>query len=713
VRDELLDVARVGFASMAVGPSTQERALEAIGLWLEDPRFVAYRAQLVALIEASRWTTLIDSFYRTLPFGTGGRRGPVGIGPNRFNPWTFATSVQGHAVWLRASEPEGPLMVVIGYDVRQFLDVNGQLVADINTPVSSIRSRDFAEIAAEIYAAHEITAVLPEPEAVLSTPELSFAIRDLQASGGLVISASHNPPDDNGSKFYHGHGGQFVPPHDQALADTIAAVDRVERMPFDRGVANGLIRDLDGTVHDRYIAANLSAVSVPDTPWVPMVFTPLHGTAHTSVGDLLEAAGVPVTPEPEQSIPDGRFPTVPFKSPNPESAEALDQAIRTAQGVGAHLVMGCDPDADRLGVAVLHQGQWRTLNGHDIAALVTQAALNQHSHPEPLVLKTDVTTQLVTRIAESHGAEIVDDLLVGFKHIGDALFMLERKGRFQDVDGDVERFAAGVEESHGVLITAAVRDKDAAGGALLLAAMASTAAAQGRTLVDELNALMATHGVFANHLGHLVLHGAVGRARIDQIMASLRTDPPAEIGGVEVTKFIDRQAVEEEEPPTHTERMSRDMLSFVLADDTRVTVRPSGTEPKLKLYVETTHESVDDPEEAREELMTRAHALVNTVILTMMNRIDVVLPPWALDISDRVNLDTKIEWSNRLVPALLEQLELAPDTAGAWLRARLDADERALLRPGIESLIKGLGFDHPTLWACFTEPVSAVSHPGD
>jgi hypothetical protein len=159
--------------------------------------------------------------------------------------------------------------------------------------------------------------------------------------------------------------------------------------------------------------------------------------------------------------------------------------------------------------------------------------------------------------------------------------------------------------------------------------------------------------------------------------------------------------------------MSRDMLSFVLADDTRVTVRPSGTEPKLKLYVETTHESVDDPEEAREELMTRAHALVNTVILTMMNRIDVVLPPWALDISDRVNLDTKIEWSNRLVPALLEQLELAPDTAGAWLRARLDADERALLRPGIESLIKGLGFDHPTLWACFTEPVSAVSHPGD
>ena len=155
------------------------------------------------------------------------------------------------------------------------------------------------------------------------------------------------------------------------------------------------------------------------------------------------------------------------------------------------------------------------------------------------------------------------------------------------------------------------------------------------------------------------------------------------------------------------------MLSFVLADETRVTVRPSGTEPKLKLYVETTQDAVDEPEETRERLMTRARALVNKVVLTLMNRIDVVLPPWALDISDRVNLDTKIEWSNRLVPALLEQLEVAPDTADAWLRARLDTEERALLRPGIQSLIGTLGFDHPTLWACFTEPGSGMPHPSD
>ena len=162
--DELLYAARVGFASLDVGPSTQERALQAMALWLDDPRFVAYRAQVVGLIEAERWTTLLDSFYQTLPFGTGGRRGPVGIGPNRFNPWTFATSIQGHAEWLRAQNPDAPLMVVIGYDVRQFHDVNGQLLPDLHTPVTGIRSRDFAEIAAEIYAAHEITAVLPPPE---------------------------------------------------------------------------------------------------------------------------------------------------------------------------------------------------------------------------------------------------------------------------------------------------------------------------------------------------------------------------------------------------------------------------------------------------------------------------------------------------------------------------------------------------------------------
>ena len=263
-------------------------------------------------------------------------------------------------------------------------------------------------------------------------------------------------------------------------------------------------------------------------------------------------------------------------------------------------------------------------------------------------MKTDVTTHLVTRIAESHGAAVIDDLLVGFKHIGDALHGLERKGRFQDIDGDVERFAVGVEESHGILITPAVRDKDAAGGALILAALATTAAADGHTLVDELNRLMAEHGVFANHLGHLVLHGATGRERIDQIMASLRESPPAAIDGVTVSEMSDRQDPARGVPASLTEQMGRNMVSFVLDDGSRVIVRPSGTEPKLKLYVELTCNAPDDLTPVRDELISKAKARADAMVLMMMERIDVRLPPWALRIGDRVNLDTKIMWSNQL-----------------------------------------------------------------
>ncbi len=699
--------ARVGFASLSVGPSTQESALRALQRWLEDPRFLPYRAQIVALIEAGRWEGLVDSFCRELPFGTGGRRGRVGIGPNRFNPWTFSTSVQGHAEWLRRTHPDGPLMMVIGYDVRRFMDLSQQLVPSISTPIDGITSRNFAEIAAEIYAAHEITAVLPGADDVLSTPELSFAIRDLQASGGLVISASHNPPDDNGSKFYHDHGGQFVPPFDQDLADIIAQVRRVERMPFDRGIANGLIREMPESVHANYLACNLAAAPSAAISWQPIVFTPLHGTADTSVGEVLRAAGVPVSLEPTQAVQDGSFPTVPFKAPNPESPEALDRAIEEADRLGAAVVMGCDPDADRIGVAVRHLGKWETLSGHDIAALVTHAALSLHTHTEPLVLKTDVTTRLVSRIAEAHGAVVVDDLLVGFKYIGEALFMLERKGRFQGIEGDIDQFAVGVEESHGVLVTHGVRDKDAAGGALLLAWLASQAATLNRTLVDELNDLMRKHGVYANRLGHLVLHGAVGRERIDRIMESLRSAPPATVSTARVVSVVDR--LEGTEACSATARAGSNMLCLMLEGDARITIRPSGTEPKLKIYVETCRSAGADLGTDRAHLDEQARQLLEETLLLMMDRIQVVLPAWALHISDRVDLETKIEWSNRLVPALLEQLELAPGNAKEWLKSRLTADERALLRPGIVALNQSLGFDHVALRDCFDGAGSEAS----
>jgi phosphoglucomutase/phosphomannomutase len=690
---DILAATRVGFAGLDVSPSTQETAIEHLSVWLDDLRFAAYRPQIIALVRKARWGTLIDSFYQSLPFGTGGRRGRVGIGPNRFNPFTLTTSIQGHAHWLRATQGDGPLTVVIGYDVRCFHDLEGELDAEVTAPVRNLSSRNFAEIAAEVYAAHEIAVYLPKSDAILSTPELSFAVRDLAAQGGLVISASHNPPDDNGSKFYHEHGGQMVPPYDQQLAEHIAEVDRVERMSLDRALANGLVREIPPEVHQHYIEANLKVSRCPSARQMPVVFTPLHGTADTTVGEVLAAAGFPVTLEPTQLSHDGTFPTVPFRAPNPERPATLEIAIATAEREGAGLVMGCDPDADRLGVAVKHNDQWFTLNGNEIAALVCFAALKNHPHPEPLILKTEVTSTLVTRIAEAHGARIVDHLLVGFKYIGEALFLLERKGRFGDVEGDIGCFAAGLEESHGVLVTPEVRDKDAAGGALLLSELAAVQARDNRTLIDTLNSLMTQHGAVHNHLSSLAMTGAAGRAQIEAVMASFRENPPDVIGDWAVLNFADRQDEDDIFGPirSDTDKASRNVLVFTLEKGARLILRPSGTEPRCKIYVETSAEVGGDLQLLRRRLTVEAHALSRSFTQTMLHRIGIHLPDWALEISDLVSIEERVQWADELLPALIEQLEINREGAEAWLKARLDADHRALLRPGIEAMARGQG----------------------
>jgi phosphoglucomutase len=701
----ILDAARVGFASLKVSPSTQELALSHLGIWLEDPRFIMYNAQIVAMVNQQRWLTLIDCFYRVLPFGTGGRRGRVGIGPNCFNPWTLSTSIQGHAMWLRQSRGEGGLSVVIGYDVRQFSDIGRVLESGIHSPVDGITSRNFAEIAAEIYAAQDITVYLPPEGAFLSTPELSFAVRELEADGGLVISASHNPPDDNGSKFYHHHGGQLVPPFDEEMEHCVTDVQRVERMSMDRAVANGLVREIPTSVHAAYIQANLNISRMPQIRSTAVVFTPLHGTGDTTVAEVLSAAGFSCTIEPTQATHDGSFPTVPFRCPNPERASTLDAAIETAKRNGATLVMACDPDADRLGVGVLHQGDWKVLHGNDIAALVCYAALHQHPHNEPLVMKTEVTSSLISRIAESMGAQVIDDLLVGFKYIGEALFLLERKGRFRAIEGSPERFAAGLEESHGVLVQTNVRDKDAAGGALLLAELASQEGAEKRTLVDTLHDLMLQHGVFHTHTSNTVMTGAVGRGLIDDAMASFRKDPPTSIAGREVLSWSDRQDPDGVLGPirSKTDHASRNMLVFLLDRGSRVVLRPSGTEPKAKIYSEAmgSADSFEDVRTVREHVGNEARILAAAFTQEMLSRIDIHLPNWALDISDLVSIQDKQEWALELVPALLAQVAEKPDEASIWLTERLDAEARALLFPGVVTLAAHWGGDSAALLACF------------
>lgn len=703
----LIDNARIGFAGLSVPPALQESALNALTTWLTEPPFAAYRYQIQALIARQKWDLLLDSFYQVLPFGTGGRRGQVGIGPNRFNPWTLSAAVQGHAAWLRRTCGDGSLSVVLTYDVRQFRDLGGALVPGEPNPVLGMTSRDFAEIAAEVYAAAGIVVYLPAVGTYLSTPELSFAIRHLGADGGLNISASHNPPDDNGSKFYNATGSQEVPPRDERMASEVAGVAHIDRMSLDRARAVGLVREIGPDVHAAYVRVNLDTALSRGPRTLRVAFTGLHGLGLNTVVPVLQEAGFQVLVEPTQAPFDGAFPNVPFRAPNPEVPRSMSAATAFAEENGLDIVMASDPDADRLGLVVRHPlqgkgpGTWRFMNGNEIAALVTTTAL-QRGRERPLVLKTEVTSRLVDRVARARGARVVGHLLVGFKYIGDALDQIETHGAFAGVQATLEDFALGCEESHGVLVTPAIRDKDAAGGALLLAELADREKSRGRTLLDVLQDLWAEVGYVRNELVSTVMRGAEGRARIQAIQSSLRRSPPASIGGLAVTASHDRQ---DPSGPfgaivSETDRASRDVLVWELGLDARVILRPSGTEPKNKIYVEVCGRPGQDgrAERARVDALTRE--IIEDFTQQMLGRVNLELPRWALRVSDLVSVEHKLHFANTLMPALASRLEAEEPEIGRWLDAQLapyGRDARGLVAEAVRAWVAAR--PEPPAWA--------------
>ncbi|MCZ6874148.1 MAG: phospho-sugar mutase, partial [bacterium] len=270
-----------GFATLSVDDRHKQAATQNIIQWLEDDAFAVYQPQLHWLIEQGLWSLLLDSFYRVLPFGTGGRRGPVGIGTNRFNVWTLASSVQGHVAYLEERYPGQALSVVLAYDVRVFHDLRGLYGADLPNPLLDMTSRDFAQVATGVYTANEVRVctLLEDASTYMSTPELSFAIRYLPATAGLNISASHNHPDDNGGKFYNHHGGQAVPPDDEDMAQKVAQVNHIKRLEFPDAKATGLVVPIPSDVHEAYVALNVSQGLQPAARQARLVFTPLHGTA--------------------------------------------------------------------------------------------------------------------------------------------------------------------------------------------------------------------------------------------------------------------------------------------------------------------------------------------------------------------------------------------------------------------------------------------------
>lgn len=595
---------QAGFASIDTTAAIKSKAAENLFQWLTAPEFAGYKPQLDWLLSQGKWSFLLDSFYQVMPFGTGGRRGAVGIGPNRMNLWTLGASVQGHCEYLKQRFPgEMCLNVVMAFDVRQFEDKRGVYCHDLPNPVLHITSRDFCQYASGVYAANGIRSSIlpPESRRYVSTPELSFTIRFLSAHGGLNMTASHNPPDDNGSKFYDERGAQPVPPEDQIMSEFVDRVTAIRSLPWADAVRSGKVQFLNEEPHRAYIelCRKQSLVPKPLKDELRVVFTPLHGVGGMCAGETLIAAGFSPIIVPEQNEPNGQFPNV-TKTPNPEVPECFDRAEALAKEKHADIVIATDPDADRLGGLACRsadgKGDYRYLTGNEICALLTHFKLARLADagdlpPNPVVITTEVTSGILTRIARQFGVQIVNDLLVGFKYHADVIWQLESTGRYGDVKATPADMVIATEESHGVLAHPSLRDKDSAIPTLLLAELALHQKRRGRTVVDYLDDLSHQFGYYRNELMNIVMTGLEGKQNMAKMLDAMRNNPPKQIGGLAVTSFEDLRDESGRMGPFKgdTDKAARNFLIFRLGGSdvtAKVCLRPSGTEPKAKAYIE-------------------------------------------------------------------------------------------------------------------------------
>ena len=584
-------------------------AFRAVSQWLVEPEFADFVPEIQLLIEDGDIDEIEDAFRTHIEFGTGGIRGKMGPGPNRINLRTIGEAAQGLAQYILKSgiEDARDMGVVIAYDTRNNSDV-------------------FARETASIIAGNGIVARLFDgPRA---TPHLSFALRQTGAVAGVVISASHNPPSDNGFKAYWTDGGQVVPPHDKNIIAEVGAVKRLDRIDYADGVDRELIQVLDAELDVQYVKS-LANLSLCDARDVRVVYTSLHGVGATSVVPALEKLGYSLHLVEVQDVPDGNFPTVAGGVANPEDPGALALAIEEARQVRADVVLASDPDADRLGCALPDpQKGWDAapddlaINGNQIGAILCYYILTSLREQDKLphkgvVCKTIVTTDLISLIARDFGLIPVDNLLVGFKYIGDVINNLS----------DDETFVFGTEESHGYLFTDFVRDKDAAVAAILLAECAAQLKRQGRTLRDYLDDIYRAFGYFCEVQKSTYREGARGNEEIAQIMNGLRENPPAEIGEHKVVEVIDRLTNTVHNVQTGTTRTIQgatgNVLAFTLSEKghTRVTARPSGTEPKIKYYVSATSAdradlAGDDLEQTRQNVDQFAQEIVNGMLVS-------------------------------------------------------------------------------------------------
>ncbi|MEJ7738907.1 MAG: phospho-sugar mutase [Chitinophagaceae bacterium] len=541
--------------------------------WLTDGYDQATRDEITRL-QKENPEELTESFYRNLEFGTGGLRGIMGVGTNRINKYTIGMCTQGFANYLKR-QVEGEIKVAIAHDSRN-------------------NSRFFAETTANVFAANGCTVYLFE--SLRPTPELSFAIRQLGCHGGVVCTASHNPKEYNGYKAYWKDGGQLVPPDDKNVIEEVEKIGSVNDVKFTGGEDNITLigKEIDAAYIEMVKELSVYPEVIARQHDLKIVYTPIHGTGMTLVPEVLKQFGFTnVTIVDEQATPDGNFPTVVY--PNPEESEAMNIGLEKARELDADILLGTDPDADRVGIGIKdNNGNWVLMSGNQTAVLAFNYMIEARkekniAQPNDMVVKTIVTTDLIDQIASENDI-VCYNVLTGFKWIAELIKEKEQ----------TENYVIGGEESYGMMIGSKIRDKDAVSAVALLCEMAAYEKDKGKSLYDKLIDLYVKYGYYKENLISITKKGMNGQKEIAEMMEGYRSNPPKTINGVEVVELLDyelRTATNLQTGQSSDIKLPKsNVLQFILADGTKISARPSGTEPKIKFYF-SVNGKLDSPDE--------------------------------------------------------------------------------------------------------------------
>lgn len=561
--------------------------------WLNGNYDQETKNQILAL-QAGNPDELADAFYRNLEFGTGGLRGLMGVGTNRVNKYTIGMATQGFSNYLKKTYHDSTIQLAIAHDSRN-------------------NSRFLAETTANVFAANGIKVYLFE--ALRPTPELSFAIRKLGCQAGVVCTASHNPKEYNGYKAYWNDGGQLVPPHDKNVITEVESIKSVDEVKWSGGEANITIigADMDAQYIDMVKGLSVYPDVVAAQKDLKIVYTPIHGTGITLVPKVLKAFGFEnVHVVEEQSTPDGNFPTV--KYPNPEESETMSIGLAKARELNADILLGTDPDADRVGIGVKnHKGEWVLMNGNQTAVLAFAYMMEARkakgiAQPNDMVISTIVTTEMINEVAKQNKVACYN-VLTGFKWIAEKIKELEGK----------ENYVIGGEESFGLMIGDQIRDKDAVSAVALMCEMAAYEKNKGRSLFDKMIDLYIQYGFYYENLISITKKGMNGQKEIADMMEGYRSNPPSAINGSTVTTLLDYQLQVGKNLQTGEswtiQLPKSNVLQFITADGSKISARPSGTEPKIKFYfsVNTQLASRDEFDAKQKELENR----IDGIILSM------------------------------------------------------------------------------------------------